>query len=64
MEAILVNDFDKFPEFPNLNDQGIKLMQNQETQTEIEEQKQNILKDISTNVQLKENEEKKGPSTR
>ena len=65
MEAIMVNEISDFATLPALNDQGRKLHQDQETQTEIEEQRENILKDLSSNALLvNEQKQKKGPASR
>ena len=46
----MVNEISSFAVLPTLNEQGQKLLLNQETQTEIEEQKESILKEISANI--------------
>ena len=63
LEAILVNEISSFAVLPTLNEQGQKLLLNQETQTEIEEQKESILKELSTNLMIEEKNSQKGPAS-
>ena len=63
LEAILVNEISSFAVLPTLNEQGQKLLLNQETQTEIEEQKESILKELSINLLIEEKNSQKGPAS-